>query len=85
MFIISDGQPAGSGGYFGTAAEADLRGIKAEYERKGITIFAAAIGDDKPNIKRIYGDGFIDISDLSKLPTTLGKILIAKIDQKYAA
>ena len=85
LFIISDGQPAGSGGYFGTAAEADLRGIKAEYERKGITLFAAAIGDDKPNIKRIYGDGFIDISDLSKLPTTLGKILIAKINLKYAA
>lgn len=85
LFIISDGQPAGNGGYWGTAAEADLRGIKAEYERKGITLFAAAIGDDKPNIKRIYGDGFIDISDLSKLPTTLGKILIAKINEKYAA
>lgn len=85
LFIISDGQPAGSGGYSGTAAEADLRGIKAEYERKGITLFAAAIGDDKPNIKRIYGDGFVDISDLNKLPVTLGKILIAKINQKYAA
>lgn len=85
LFIISDGQPAGNGGYGGTEAEADLRGIKAEYERKGITLFAAAIGDDKPNIKRIYGDGFVDISDLNKLPVTLGKILIAKINQKYTA
>lgn len=85
LFIISDGQPAGYGGYYGTCAEADLRGIKAEYEKKGLTLFAAAIGDDKDNIKRIYGDGFIDISNLNKLPVNLGKILIAKINQKYAA
>ena len=85
LFIISDGQPAGYGGYYGTSAEADLRGIKAEYEKKGLTLFAAAIGDDKDNIKRIYGDGFIDISNLNKLPVNLGKILIAKINQKYAA
>ena len=47
LIIISDGQPAGTG-YYGTAAEADLRGIKQEYSRKGILLFAAAIGDDKP-------------------------------------
>ena len=29
---------------------------------------AAAIGSDKENIERIYGDSFLDISDLTKLP-----------------
>ena len=46
LIIISDGQPAAND-YFGTAAEEDLRQIKREYTKKGITLFAAAIGDDK--------------------------------------
>lgn len=84
LIVISDGQPAGSG-YYGTEAEADLRGIKLEYSRKGIQLFAAAIGSDKPNIQRIYGDGFLDITDLNKLPMNLGKLIIQKIKGKYAA
>ena len=40
LFIICDGQP-NDDGYTGTAAEADLRGIKLEYSRKGVQIFAA--------------------------------------------
>lgn len=67
LIIISDGQPADYG-YYGTEAEADLRGIKREYEKKGITLFAAAIGDDKENIQRIYQNGFLDITDLEDLP-----------------
>ena len=67
LILISDGQPADYG-YSGTEAEADLRGIKKEYEKKGITLFAAAIGDDKENIKRIYKDGFLDITNLEDLP-----------------
>lgn len=35
LFIISDGQP-NDDGYSGTAAEADLRGIKLEYSRSGV-------------------------------------------------
>lgn len=70
LILVSDGQPADDG-YYGTAAEEDLRGIKQEYKRKGIHLIAAAIGDDKENIERIYGDSFLDITDLSKLPVTL--------------
>ena len=47
LILVSDGQPADIG-YDGTAAEEDLRGIKQEYQRKGIGFVAAAIGDDKP-------------------------------------
>lgn len=75
LIIISDGQPAGRG-YGGTEAEADLRGIKKEFKNKGITIFAAAIGDDKENIERIYKEGFLDITDINKLPMFLTKLVV---------
>ena len=70
LILVSDGQPADTG-YCGTAAEEDLRGIKQEYQRKGILFVAAAIGNDKQNIERIYGDSFLDITDLNQLPTKL--------------
>lgn len=76
LITISDGQPAGNG-YGGTAAEADLRGIKREYKNKGVTMFAAAIGDDKPNIERIYKEGFLDITDINKLPLFLTKLVVS--------
>jgi nitric oxide reductase activation protein len=74
LILISDGQPA-SYDYSGTAAAADLRGIKREYQNKGITIFAAAIGSDKENIERIYKDGFLDITDLNQLPAKLTAVI----------
>ncbi len=70
LIIISDGQPADYG-YLGTAAEADLRGIKKEYQKKGIVLFAAAIGSDRENIKRIYQEGFLDITKLEDLPKNM--------------
>ena len=74
LMLVSDGQPADTG-YYGTAAEEDLRGVKQEYQRKGILFVAAAIGNDKENIERIYGDSFLDISDLNKLPVKLAGII----------
>jgi len=74
LIIVSDGQPADSG-YGGSAAEADLRGIKKDCERKGILLVAAAIGDDKECIERIYGDGFMDITDLEKMPQKLTQLV----------
>ena len=74
LILVSDGQPADNG-YYGTAAEEDLRGIKQEYQRKGILFVAAAIGDDKENIQRIYGDSFLDITDLNQLPVKLTAVV----------
>lgn len=74
LILVSDGQPADIG-YGGSAAEEDLRGIKQEYQRKGILLVAAAIGSDKENIERIYRDSFLDITDLSKLPITLTSVV----------
>ena len=84
LIITSNGQPAACG-YYGTEAEADLRGIKQEYTRKGIKFFAAAIGNDKENIQRIYKDGFLDITNLEKLPVNLGKLIIQQIKNNIAA
>lgn len=74
LMLVSDGQPADDD-YGGTAAEEDLRGIKHEYQRKGLLFVAAAIGADKENIERIYGDAFLDITDLTKLPVRLASII----------
>jgi nitric oxide reductase activation protein len=74
LILVSDGQPADTG-YYGTAAEEDLRGVKREYSKKGILFVAAAIGDDKTNIERIYGDAFMDITDLNKLPVALTNVV----------
>ena len=75
FIVVSDGQPADDG-YYGTAAELDLQGIRREYVNRGVTFLAAAIGDDKPAIKRCYGEGaFLDITDLKAFPTTIAKII----------
>ena len=74
LILISDGQPCDRG-YMGTAAEEDLRGIQKEYQKKGVLFVAAAIGDDKQDIGRIYGDSFMDITDLNQLPAKLTSVV----------
>ena len=70
MFIISDGAPCADG-YIGTPAENDMSAVVADLRRRGVIIFAAAIGNDKEAIQRIYGEGFIDITNLATLPDQL--------------
>jgi len=74
LMLVSDGQPFDDD-YMGTAAEEDLRGIQSEYQRKGLLFIAAAIGDDRENLQRIYGDSYLDISDLSQLPMKLTQMV----------
>lgn len=74
MIIISDGRPAAKC-YHGTSACDDIRKVIKEYAKKGIVTFAAAIGSDKETIESIYKEGFLDISDLSLLPSTLTKLV----------
>ena len=42
---------------------------------KGYSFVAAAIGDDKENMERIYGDSFLDITDLNQLPVKLTQVV----------
>ena len=74
LIQICDGQPYAER-YGGASAEADLTGIKIEYERRGLVYVVAAIGEDKGNIERIYGNSFLDITNLDELPTKLTSIV----------
>ena len=79
--LVSDGQPAAPG-YYGTAAEEDLRGIQQEYRRKGVLFLAAAIGDDKENIQRIYGgrlSGHLRLAQAARKAGPGGQTLLGRI------
>lgn len=74
LIIISDGKP-NDAEYGGNSAAKDIAQIVAKNRRRGIEIIAAAIGDDKPCLKEIYGDGFLDITDLSTFPKAMVKLV----------
>lgn len=78
LIIISDGRPNDEG-YGGEEAARDIQTIINQCKQKGIEVLACAIGDDKENIAAIYGDSFIDITDLTRLPKTLVGIVKKRI------
>lgn len=76
LISISDGQPKAMDNYTGTYAASDMQQTIEEYERKGITFLAAAIGQDKDVISEIYGHKrFLDITHLRELPAKLVRII----------
>lgn len=76
LISISDGQPKAMDDYTGSYAVNDMRQTIEEYERKGVTFLAAAIGQDKDVISEIYGnDRFLDITDLHEFPARLVQII----------
>lgn len=78
LIIISDGQP-NSHGYSGELAKKDIKSIVKNYRRQEIKTLAFAIGDDKKQVKDIYGEAYIDISDYDKFPKTLSKMIEREI------
>ena len=77
VFIISDGRP--SDGPHGETAYAELRQICKQAKKNGIEVIAAGIGDDNDILTTIYGDRFLDISDLDQLPAKLLKQIRKRI------
>ncbi|MDF2650952.1 MAG: nitric oxide reductase activation protein [Paenibacillus sp.] len=76
LISISDGQPKAMDDYTGDYAINDMQQTITEYERKGVTFLAAAIGQDKEVISQIYGsERFLDITDLNELPAKLVRII----------
>ncbi|MGM0239648.1 AAA family ATPase [Enterococcus sp. AZ103] len=72
LLSISDGQPKALPDYTGEKAKKDIQQVLADYERKGILFLACAIGEDKEQIKELYGESnFVDISDLNQLSQQL--------------
>ncbi|WP_191396127.1 hypothetical protein [Flavonifractor sp. An306] len=80
LFIISDGQP-NHGSYCGEAAKKDIQEVVSKYRRKGVITFATAIGTDRDKIREIYGDGYLDISDLSVFPKQLARMVAKRLIQ----
>lgn len=74
LILVSDGNPAHTN-YWGEAAEEDLRAFRSEFVSCGGLLIAAAIGDDKDAIHRIYGQSFMDITDLPTFPLHLTQYL----------
>lgn len=76
LVSISDGQPKALPDYTGKKAKADIQAVLAEYDRQGIIFVSAAIGQDKKDIKEIYGESrFIDITDVHELPKQLIQLI----------
>ncbi|MBG9804286.1 nitric oxide reductase activation protein NorD [Brevibacillus laterosporus] len=76
LISISDGQPKAMDDYTGSYAVKDMQQTIQEYERKGITFLAAAIGQDKDVISKIYGnERFLDITNLHEFPAKLVRII----------
>lgn len=74
LLLISDGKP-NADDYKGDAAKEDLREAKHDLEKRGIKLFSAAIGDDRELIEDIYKDGYLNISDLKKMPVKLAGLI----------
>lgn len=82
LIIISDGKPNHSFNgmeYGGASAEEDIYEIVRSLKKKGVETIAAAIGSDRDVLLRIYREGYLDIVDLDKLPSTLASIVRKRI------
>ncbi|SNT24537.1 AAA domain (dynein-related subfamily) [Anaerovirgula multivorans] len=76
IISISDGQPKAMPDYTGEKAAHDMKDTLQEYRRKGIKFLAAAIGQDKEAIRKLYGaENTLDITDLKQLPARLVQII----------
>ncbi|WP_261376004.1 vWA domain-containing protein [Brevibacillus brevis] len=76
LISISDGQPKAMDDYTGNYAVTDMKQTIQEYERKGVTFLAAAIGQDKDVISEIYGnERFLDITNLHEFPAKLVRMI----------
>ncbi|HBM5393936.1 TPA: AAA family ATPase [Enterococcus faecium] len=76
LLNISDGQPKELPDYTGKKAKEDIQSVLKEYERQGILFVSAAIGQDKEEIKSIYGESrFVDITDLNEFPKQMIQLI----------
>ncbi|MCJ9727904.1 AAA family ATPase [Enterococcus faecium] len=76
LLNISDGQPKALPDYRGKKAKEDIQSVLKEYERQGILFVSAAIGQDKEEIKSIYGESrFVDITDLNEFPKQMIQLI----------
>lgn len=74
LVVISDGTPAADN-YYGEEAAEDIIKTVAEFRRKGLIIYGAAIDDDREVIQKLYGSGFLSVTDLKSLSRMFIRLL----------
>lgn len=79
FFVISDGTPNGFNNYKGEPAKKDIQKQISDLNKKGVIVYGAAIGDDEDEIQDIYGKGFLDLTDLARMPRTMVRIVKSKL------
>lgn len=87
MLVISDGVPS-HGSYSIKEGRIDCQDAVHDAIKKGIITIVAGIGEDADAVKKIYKEGrkerdsakFLDITDLSKMPTAFVKIIKNVLD-----
>lgn len=69
LFIISDGLPAD----YRSMEEgvAHLKAVMEDAKKSGVLVFAAALDEDIPQLREIYGENLFEVSDLARMPKTL--------------
>ena len=81
LFVTSDGLPNGSYGYGEKAGMVDIQKVLADCKKKNVVVVTAGLGEDKPNIERIWQPNgkksckFLDLSDEAMLPKKLVRII----------
>ncbi|MDT2702245.1 AAA family ATPase [Enterococcus dongliensis] len=76
LLSISDGQPKALPDYTGEKAKKDIQTVLNDYQRQRILFIACAIGEDKEQLRTLYGENnFVDISDITTLPQQLLRLI----------
>ena len=69
LFIVSDGLPSD----YSSREEGinHLKSVMEDARKSGVLVFAAALDEDIPQLREIYGDTMFEITDLARMPKTL--------------
>ena len=69
LFIVSDGLPSD----YSSREEGinHLKSVMEDARKSGVLVFAAALDEDIPQLRDIYGDTMFEITDLARMPKTL--------------
>lgn len=69
LFIVSDGLPSD----YNSREEGinHLKSVMEDARKSGVLVFAAALDEDIPQLREIYGDTMFEITDLARMPKTL--------------
>lgn len=73
LFIVSDGLPSD----YNSESEGvqHLKAVMEDARKSGVMVFAAALDEDIPHLREIYGENMFEITDLARMPRTLLNVM----------